>query len=335
MRDESPSSHDASGPWQPMPPKATSRRGFLTAAAAAGAFLALGRVATGRALAPGFTPGGQHASGASAEPPFTISLAEWSLHKALFAGTLSADDFPRVAKHDFGIDAIEHVSVFLKDHVHDERRLASLRRRADDLGVASLLIMVDGEGALGDADAAARAAAIENHVKWLHAAHVLGCHSIRVNAYGSGTPEEHAAQAADSLHRLADLGGGLNVIVENHGGLSSNGEWLAGVMRRANDPRVGTLPDFGNFHIDEQHEYDRYTGVEQMLPFAKAVSAKSYGFDAAGNETTIDYARMLKLVLAGGYHGHLGIEYEGEQLGERDGIAATLALLKRLQVELA
>jgi len=291
-------------------------------------------------VAAGQQPGARAAGAAGAvragaEPPFTISLAEWSLHKALFDGTLGADDFPRVAKHDFGIDAIEHVSVFLKDHVNDPRRLAGLRRRADDLGVTSLLIMVDGEGALGDADDAARAAAIENHLKWLHAAQVLGCHSIRVNAYGSGTPEEHAADAADSLHRLAQRGDGLNVIVENHGGLSSNGEWLAGVMRRANDPHVGTLPDFGNFRIDEQHEYDRYQGVEQMLPFAKAVSAKSYGFDAAGLETTIDYPRMLALVLASGYHGHVGIEYEGDKLSERDGIAATLGLLKRLQVQLA
>jgi L-ribulose-5-phosphate 3-epimerase len=315
-------------------PASTSRRGFLAGAGAAAAALLLGRAASGQSGASA-EPASVRARAGRVAPPFAISLAQWSLHRALQSGRLGPDDFPRIARHDFGIDAIEHVSVFLAGHVTSPPRLAALRRRADDLGVASLLIMVDGEGALGDGDPSARAAAVQAHRKWLDAAHALGCHSIRVNAYGSGAPDEHAAHAAESLRALAERGGGLNVIVENHGGLSSNGAWLADVMRRADHPAVGTLPDFGNFRIRDGEDYDRYLGVEQMLPWARAVSAKSYAFDAAGRETTIDYARMLKLVLAAGYHGHVGIEYEGDALAERQGIAATLALLKRLQAELA
>ncbi|HTE06455.1 MAG TPA: sugar phosphate isomerase/epimerase family protein [Planctomycetota bacterium] len=341
-------SRDAAEPADTDGPRAPTRRELLAGAAAAGAWLALSGLTPAAAAAPAParasapTPAGAPSAAPAAAPrrgggpPFTISLAEWSLHRALQAGVLGPGDFARVARQDFGLDAIEHVSTFLAAHVRNPPALAELRRRADDLGVASLLIMVDGEGALGDPDESARRAAVENHVKWLAAASVLGCHSIRVNAYGGGSPDEHAARAADSLHRLAVEadGHGLNVLVENHGGLSSNGAWLAGVMRRADHPRVGTLPDFGNFSASGAERYDRYQGVAEMMPFARAVSAKSYAFDGAGNETTIDYARMLRLVLAAGYHGHLGIEYEGDQLSEREGIAATLALLRRLAVQL-
>jgi L-ribulose-5-phosphate 3-epimerase len=322
---------------------APTRRGLLGGALAAAAWWSL-RPRAAAALSPAVLPGGRpgplpgRAARAPGEPPFRISLAEWSLHRALFAGQLGADDFPRVARHDFGLDAIEHVSAFLQAHVGDAARLAALRRRADDLGVRSLLIMIDGEGELADGDDARRAEAIANHHKWLDAAQALGCGALRVNAGGSstGSPEDQAARAADSLRRLAEHGGhGLSVIVENHGGLSSDGAWLASVMRRADHPRVGTLPDFGNFRISATEEYDRYRGMAELLPFARGVSAKSYAFDAAGEETTIDFRRMLRLVLEAGYHGHVGIEYEGEAHSERDGIAATLALLRRLQAELA
>jgi sugar phosphate isomerase/epimerase len=198
--------------------------------------------------------------------------------------------------------------------------------------VQNLLIMCDGLGKLGDPDAKARTQAIENHFPWAEAAKRLGCHSIRVNASSAGSFAEQQKLAADGLSRLAEYAGQfeLNVIVENHGGLSSNGSWLAGVMRQVNLPNCGTLPDFGNFH-----DYDRYQGVEELLPFAKGVSAKSHDFDAAGNETKTDYMRMLKLVLAAGYHGHVGVEYEGKALSESEGIKATKALLERVRDELA
>ncbi|HEX6884468.1 MAG TPA: sugar phosphate isomerase/epimerase family protein [Planctomycetota bacterium] len=270
------------------------------------------------------------------DPLFRISLAEWSLHRALQAGELDPRDFAPLARREFGLDAVEHVNTFFQDRAVDFAYLADLKRRADDAGVQSLLIMCDAEGELGHADEAARRKAIENHFRWIAAARFLGCHSIRVNAAGQGTPEEVSRRAADSLHRLGEMGARyqVNVIVENHGGYSSNGEWLAATIRAADHPRAGTLPDFGNFRVSATEEYDRYRGVGELMPFAKGVSAKSHDFDAEGNETRTDYRRMLKLVLEAGYNGYVGIEYEGSSLPEREGIRRTKALLERVRDEL-
>lgn len=267
-----------------------------------------------------------------ADPPFRISLAQWSFHKALYAKQMDHLDFARVAKRDYGIEAIEYVNSFFKDKATNAAYLADMNTRAKDEGVYQHLIMIDGEGALGDPDDAKRAQAVDNHRKWLDAAKTLGCATIRVNAQSSGTPEDQERLAADGLRRLTELAAplALNVIVENHGGLSSHGDWLTRVMKRVNHPRCGTLPDFGNFY-----EYDRYQGVTDMMPFAKAVSAKSHDFDAQGNETKTDYKRMLNIVLKAKFHSWVGIEYEGSVLPEREGVAATLRLLQRLQKELA
>jgi sugar phosphate isomerase/epimerase len=208
-----------------------------------------------------------------------------------------------------------------------------MKKRAGDLGVKSLLIMIDGEGALGDPDEKKRTTAVENHYKWCDAAQFLGCHSIRVNAQTDNSKYEDGMKwAADGLRRLSEHAGkqGLNVIVENHGGLSSNGKWLAATIKSVGRDNCGTLPDFGNFG-----EYDRYTGVEECMPYAKAVSAKTHDFDAEGNETKTDYIKMMKIVLAHKYHGYVGIEYEGSKLEEMDGIRATLKLLQKCQKELA
>jgi sugar phosphate isomerase/epimerase len=270
------------------------------------------------------------------EPPFKISLAEWSLHRALNAGELTNLDFPAVTRNDYGIEAVEYVNSFFKDKARDEAYLAQLKQRCDDNGITSVLIMCDGEGALGDPDDAARTTAVENHYRWVEAAKFLGGHSIRVNAQSRGTPDEQQALAADGLRRLTEFAAqsDMNVIVENHGGLSSNGAWLAGVMRAVDHPRCGTLPDFGNFRIGEDEWYDRYEGVAELMPFAKAVSAKSHDFDEAGNETGTDYARMMRIVLDAGYRRYVGIEYEGGRLSEAEGIRATKLLLERVRDEL-
>lgn len=270
---------------------------------------------------------------APAKRTFAISLAQWSLHRALQKGELDPLDFPLVARRDHGIDAVEYVSTFYKAKKDDDAHFAELAKRCADQGVESRLIMVDGEGDLGAASKDARARAVANHRRWLAIAHALGCAAIRVNAYGEGTPAEQRDRAAASLHALGAAGEplALHVIVENHGGLTSNGAWMASLMRAANHPRVGTLPDFGNFTIEGGQVYDRYRGVEEMMPWARAVSAKSYDFDAAGEETTIDYARMMEIVLAAGYRGHVGIEYEGSRLSEADGIRATKRLLERVR----
>jgi L-ribulose-5-phosphate 3-epimerase len=242
-------------------------------------------------------------------------------------------DFARRAKQEFGLEAVEYVNQFFMDKAEDAAYIADMKKRADDLNVRSLLIMCDGEGALGDPDEGKRRKAIENHYKWVTAAKALGCHSIRVNAQSSGTWDEQAKLAADGLRRLGEFGDqhAINVIVENHGGLSSNGEWLSSVIKAAAHPRCGTLPDFGNFTIQPGEEYDRYKGVAEMMPFAKGVSAKSHDFDAQGNETHTDYRRMLGIVLGAGYDGFIGIEYEGNSLGEAEGVAATKTLLERHQ----
>lgn len=281
--------------------------------------------------------------GRAAEPLFRISLAEWSLHREIGSGRLDHLDFARVARREYGIEAVEYVNSFFKQRAMDEAYLLEMARRADGEGVASLLIMCDGEGALGDADASKRAQAVDNHVKWLAAAAMLGRHSIRVNAASSGSYEEQMKLAADGLRRLTERAEPyrLNVIVENHGGLSSNGAWLSGVMRMVDHPRCGTLPDFGNFCMDWSKAddpaswYDRYLGVAEMMPFAKAVSAKSYAFDPVGNEVKTDYPRMMRIVLDAGYRGFVGIEYEGDGLSEREGIRRTLELLTRVRAHLA
>jgi sugar phosphate isomerase/epimerase len=247
--------------------------------------------------------------------PFKISLAEWSLHRTLRDKStgLTNLDFPRITKEEFGIDAIEYVNQFFADKAKDENYLAELNKRCSDQGVKSLLIMVDREGKLGDPDAAARTEAIEKHYKWVDAAKTLGCHSIRVNAGSAGEYDEQQKLASDGLRRLSEYAKplGMNVIVENHGGLSSNGAWLAGTIKQVGMDNCGTLPDFGNFKVSNDEMYDRYKGVSELMPFAKAVSAKTHDFDDEGNETHTDYYKMMDIVLKHGYHGYVGIEYEG------------------------
>jgi sugar phosphate isomerase/epimerase len=299
-----------------------TRRSFLASAAATASLAAL-------------TPSslfGQAPGKAGRPLPFKISLAQWSLHKELQAKTLDNLDFAKVTREVFNIDAIEYVNQFFKDKAEDAAYLADLNRRAKDHNVYQHLIMCDGEGNLGDPDAAKRTKAVENHYRWVTAAKTLGCATIRVNAASVGTPEEQMKLAADGLSRLSEFAAKheINVVVENHGGISSHGDWLAGVMKAVNNPRCGTLPDFGNFY-----EYDRYQGVTDLMPFAKAVSAKTHDFDEKGDETTKDYRRLLKIVLAANFHSWVGIEYEGNRLSERDGIAASLKLLVRLRDEFA
>lgn len=256
-----------------------------------------------------------------------ISLAQWSLHRTINKGEMTNLDFAQVTQNVYGIGAIEYVSRFFVGREKEKAYLDDLNKRASDHNVRQLLIMVDGEGGLAELDSKVRQQAIDNHKKWVEAAKYLGCHSIRVNARGEGTAQAMHDAAVDGLGRLSEFakGYGINVIVENHGGRSSDGAWLSGVMKAVGMDNCGTLPDFGNFY-----EYDRYQGVEDLMPYAKAVSAKSNVFDAAGNEKNIDYKRMLKIVRNAGYTGYIGIEYEGSELPEHEGILATKKLLEKL-----
>ena len=268
--------------------------------------------------------------------PFKISLAQWSLNQTFFSKKADPLDFAKMAKVDFGIEAVEYVNQFFMDKAKDASYLKELKKRADDHGVTSVLIMCDDEGDLGDPAAQKRAQAIDNHKKWVEAAKFLGCHSIRVNARSSGSYWQQMELAADGLRRLCEFAAlyQISVIVENHGGISSNGTWLSSTIHSVNHPACGTLPDFGNFMISEKVKYDRYKGVEELMPFAKGVSAKSNEFDSTGNESNIDYRKMLQIVLSYGYHGWIGIEYEGTKHSEIDGIKLTKALLEKVRAEL-
>jgi len=296
----------------------TNRRTFIrtTAVAAAGTMLAspvLASVAT--------------------NSRYKISLAEWSFNKALFANEMSNLDFPRVAR-ELGLEGLEYVNQFFKDKAKDEKYLAELKKITKEEGVKNVLIMCDGEGMVGHPDKEERLKTVDNHKKWVDAAAFLGCHSIRVNAGSRGSYEEQQKLAADGLRMLCEYGDTqkINILVENHGGFSSNGEWLSGVMEMVDHKRVGTLPDFGNFTIDRQtgETYDRYKGVELLMPYAKGVSAKTNVFDEEGNEANMDYYRLMKIVDDSGYKGFVGIEFEGSELSEREGVIATKNLLEKV-----
>ncbi len=260
------------------------------------------------------------------QPLFKISVAQWSFHRLLRSKKMDHLDFAKTAK-GMGFDGVEYVNSFFKSKAKDFRYLAEMDKRCQEHGIPSVLIMVDGEGALGDPHARRRTQAIENHYQWVVAAKYLGCHAIRVNAQSRGSYAEQMKLAADGLARLTAFGArfGISVIVENHGGLSSNGKWLSGVMKKVNMPGCGTLPDFGNFK-----QYDRYQGVKDLMPFAKAVSAKTHRFDDAGNETKTDYYKIMKIVLDHGYRGYVGVEFEGPG-DEKKGVLATKKLLEKVR----
>ena len=328
--------------------KSTDRRAFLKSTGALAAGIGLASVAGGpfgaqaadRAVSEkekGNKPGEKaKPEKDDDQPSFRISLAQWSLNKDLFGKKMDALDFAKRAKEEFGIEAVEYVNQFFADKAKDKSYLRELEKRASDYGVKSLLIMIDHEGDLGAPEKKARTKAVENHFPWVEAAKALGCHSIRVNARSEGTFEEQQERATDGLRRLAEFAAPheIGVIVENHGGLSSNGKWLSGVIKRVGLDNCGTLPDFGNFQIQGDEWYDRYQGVEELMPFAKAVSAKSHDFDEEGNENQTDYFKIMKIVLDAGYHGYVGIEYEGDRLPESDGIMATKKLLERVHEKL-
>ncbi len=280
------------------------------------------------------------------KPFFKLSLAQWSLHKTIQSGELNPMNFAQKAK-ELGVEGIEYVSQLYIDKLKkdpDPQKamqilLDTLKANSKKHNIQNLIIMVDGEGDLAVIDEKERDKAVENHKKWVDAAQFLGCHSIRVNLFGTNDPKKWVDVATDGLSKLSDYAESknVNIIVENHGYLSSNAALLVEVIQNVNKSNCGTLPDFGNFCLEREggarwgakciKEYPKYQGVEEMMPFAKAVSAKSYDFDSEGNETTIDYKKMLKIIKNSGYKGFIGIEYEGERLSEIEGIKATRDLL--------
>lgn len=282
-----------------------------------------------------------------ADPAIQISLAEWSFHRAIQEGKLDHLDFPAKVKKEFGISAVEYVNGFFGGTKMDFREAAKnktyldeMLRRSRDAGVFNHLLMVDDEGPLSSPDQKELLASVENHKKWIEAARALGCLTVRVNLHGEGDPEDRKKASVESLSRLGEFAGpmNINVVVENHGSVTSNAGWLVDVMKQVNRANVGTLPDFGNFCISHpwgtiqegcDDQYDIYIGVEQLLPFAKGVSAKTYDFDGNGLQPLMDYKRLIGLVRASGFKGYIGIEYEGINQPEDEGVRNTQALLKK------
>lgn len=276
---------------------------------------------------------------------YKLSLAQWSLHKSLQNGTMSNVQFISKAA-EMGFKGVEYVSSFLANGLKDNSYWSELNKVAEDAEIEQLLIMTDLNGSLGASQSAQRQIAIEEHIPWLEAAQSLNCNSIRVNLWGEGSKEDQALQCIDSMVKLCQIAMdyNLNVIVENHGGYSSDGKWLSSVVSSVDMDNCGTLPDFGNFCIQRENGarwgspcnlyYDKYKGVKELMPHAKAVSAKSYGFDRRGYETKIDYYKMMTIVNDSGYKGYIGVEFEGEGISEIAGIKATKALLEKVIAEL-
>ncbi|MDT0620687.1 sugar phosphate isomerase/epimerase family protein [Croceitalea vernalis] len=281
-----------------------------------------------------------------AEPFFKLSLAQWSINKMIRNDGVDPYTFAEKAA-GWGFTGLEYVSQLYNAELEaanfSEEAMQNFvdkcNTEAKKHGLENVLIMIDRQGDLAASDEKERKEAVENHHKWVDAAAAMGCHSIRVNLNGVQEPENWVAASVDGLSQLATYAKdkNINIIVENHGGLSSNAAMLASVMTKVNMDNCGTLPDFGNFCIKREsgdyyeskciEEYDKYKGVEELMPHAKAVSAKAYDFDENGDETKIDFARILKLVKDAGYSGYVGVEYEGENLSEEDGILATKNLL--------
>jgi sugar phosphate isomerase/epimerase len=331
------------------------RRGFLKA---------IGLATAGYSLS-GVLPLGMTKDLLPAKPFFDISLAEFSFASELWSGKLANLDFPAKAKKDFGIDVVEYVSMFFNNKHKDSSYMADLKKRASDAGVKNNLIMVDGEN-LSDLDDDKRKKAVESHYSWVDAAKFLGCNSIRVNL-GSmdmpGTAEDEAKASVDGYGRLLEYGEkeGINIIVENHLGRSCNAKWLVGIMKQVNHPRAGVLPDFGNFCIKRtkpetndiagwmktvcEEKYDLYQGVEELMPYAKGVSAKTHKFKSDGEEIEMDFMRLFKIIKKSGFKGYVGIEYEGGLLRDMgkdesypsntDGVIATKKLLEKVGTALS
>lgn len=311
------------GPGADVP----SRRAFLRAAASTVA--ALG------ALPGGTVPVAQAQEAGSRALPFKRSLSQRSLHEEFAAARLDPLDFPRVAS-GLGIDAVDLVSEFYQKKLKDRAYLSELKRRAAGEGVWNLLILVDGEGELGAPDEKGRRRAVDNHRKWVEAAAFLGCHAICVQAASHGNEDDQVAWVSDGLRRLCRFSAplGIDVLVENRAGFSANGSWLVEVLNAVGHPRCGSRPSFGNFKLADGREYDRYQGVRELMPFARAVSATAHDFDDRGEETGTNYARMLKIVLDAGYRGYVSVEYEGKRLSEQAGIARAQQLLERVSNKL-
>ena len=244
-----------------------------------------------------------------------ISLAQWALIEEIRSDKWKTLDFPKIAREDFGLNGIEFVNTLFE--VPTVEYLNTLKRNAADFNVQMVLIMVDEEGD-GCADTKQGRKQFEiNHRKWVDVAHYLGCHAIRTNCRGLENADKQQALewAAESYNMLLDYASpsGISIVIENHGGVSNDPDWMIALMKKVNNLKFGTFPDWRSPSAD----FDNYTYLQKTLPYAKGMSYR--------NQPTEELtAKMIKLSQDGGYRGWYGIESSG-----REEVKRGVALLKK------
>jgi len=294
-----------------------------------------------------------------------ISLQVYSFAPLMMAGKFDLKDFPEMVRNTYQLDGAEYWSIAFTGRENNEAFLKELKQKSDDNGVNNTIILVDDINiltmesgpSLASLSSEERSRAIDFHKIWVDTAAKIDCHSIRINLKSNdGTAEEVQEVCSESISKLIEYSSqsNISVVLENHGGLTGNGKWLSGLIKNINNEFVGSLPDFGDFNfcqtrgdlnfanVDRECEmkYDKYLGVEELIPYAKGISAKSHDFDKNGSETKTDYKRMMEIIKNSDFSGYISIEYEGAMLSmllnrdsylsSHDGILATKSLLEKL-----
>jgi L-ribulose-5-phosphate 3-epimerase len=244
-----------------------------------------------------------HAAPASDE----ISLAAWSLVRSFRNGKWKLVDLPRICRENLGIGALEFVNQFFENPVL--QYLQTVKRAGKQYEVKFVRIMVDGEGEMAAVEKKDRLASARAHRKWVDIAYELGCADIRCNMRG-GTPDwkndkDLVKRAAEAFNDLLEYArpANIDILIENHGGASSDPDTLVAVMKAVNNPHFGTLPDYGNVNLGD----DRYEVMRKILPYAKGVSVKA-AWTADGNNVFGDLEKLIKITQESGFHGFWGIE---------------------------
>jgi sugar phosphate isomerase/epimerase len=276
----------------------------------------------------------------ASSPEAKYTLAQWSFHRDLFDGKIDSVDFINAAG-EMGFIGVEYVSQFFQDKVEDFAYFDTLNAAAKKAGIKNIMIQVDNIGNLSSSDPEQRNQALADGKKWVDAASYLGCALMRVNAHGEGSPEEIKANSIEAIGELAEYAKtkGVQIIIENHGGISNDGAWLADLISKLADKNVAGLADFHNWCIERENgelwgapcikEYDAYHGFAELIGTAKSVSVKALEFDANGDETSMDFVKFFQIMKTASYDGYLGVEYEGSSLPSREGILKTKALAEK------
>ena len=293
-----------------------------------------------------------------------IALQVYSFAPELLQGKFQILDFPRIIRNDYNISGAEYWSIAFLGKEKDNEFIKSLRNNSKEFGVDNLIILVDNIDiqtmksgpSLASSIKTERDSAIDFHKQWVEVAKEIGCHSIRVNLRSKEDDNKKILDnSSKSLHELIEFSKNykINIVVENHGGITGDADWMVDLMENINSKYLGTLPDFGssNFCVNKgeldlegitnrcENQYDKYDGVKKLMPYAKGVSAKSHNFNEEGEELSTDFSRMIKIISESDYDGYITIEYEGaimsmygqgeNYLNSNEGIIATKKLIEK------